>query len=262
VAQPGKSVGTAAAVERLASAGRLLIGCDFDGTLAPIVDRPQDARPISGGMEALAALAALPETEVALISGRSLHDLAELAGPAPGITLIGGHGWEWSDGPDTALTEEQAHLLGQLVERSEQIIRDVPGALVERKPGSVAVHVRRSSRDDAARVLQQVAGGPAAEAGVSVINGKEVVELCVADATKGTAIRELRRRVDPSAVTYFGDDTTDEDAFAELAGTDTGFKVGEGPTRAAERLASPSDVRDVLASLATLRAQHHPSGHP
>ena len=66
------------AIVRLARVPQLLVCCDYDGTLAPIVDTPGDARPRRESVAALRALAALPDTSVAVISGRSLHDLAAL----------------------------------------------------------------------------------------------------------------------------------------------------------------------------------------
>ena len=62
------------------SAQPLLVCLDFDGTLAPIVTRPSDARPLPGTPELLRSLAALPDTEVSVVSGRSLADLRELSG--------------------------------------------------------------------------------------------------------------------------------------------------------------------------------------
>ena len=71
---------------------RLLVTSDFDGTLAPLVNNPADARALPDAVDALLALAGLPDSVVALISGRSLAVLTELSGAPAGVQLIGSHG--------------------------------------------------------------------------------------------------------------------------------------------------------------------------
>ena len=243
----------AAVVAELAATERLVVGCDFDGTLAPIVGDPAAARALPGGLSALSGLAALPRTHVALISGRSRDDLIALAGTPPGVILIGSHGGEWGSDFGEAITVEQAQLLRRVVRTVTAIVGGEPGALIEKKPGSVAVHVRRATRPAAARILAEVEEGPASWDGVSTIAGKEVLELSVVHATKGRAIATLQERFAPSATAYLGDDTTDETVFAMLAPPDAGFKVGPGQTRAGYRLAGPPDVVAVLAALVKRR---------
>src|SRR5262245_60270349 len=87
-----------AALDRLAAAPRLLVALDFDGVLAPIVDVPSAARPLPAAASALGVLATLPETTVALVSGRGLADLAAVSGFGTPIRLVGSHGAEFDDG--------------------------------------------------------------------------------------------------------------------------------------------------------------------
>jgi trehalose 6-phosphate phosphatase len=242
-----------AVVAALAEAERLVVGCDFDGTLAPIVGDPAAARAMPGGLTALAALADLPGTEVALISGRSRADLIALAGTPAGVLLIGSHGGEWGSEFGEAITAEEAQLLNRVIGAVTGIVADEPGALVETKPGSVAVHVRRASRAAAARILAEVAEGPADWDGVATIAGKEVLELSVVHATKGAAIATLQERFGATATAYLGDDTTDETVFAMLGRDDAGFKVGPGQTAARYRLPGPPGVVGLLAHLAEQR---------
>ncbi len=82
------------AARRICAAERLLVAVDFDGTLAPIVDNPPDARAIPMSMESLHAISDLPDTAVAIVSGRSLADLQALIGDPGGLYLIGSHGAE------------------------------------------------------------------------------------------------------------------------------------------------------------------------
>ncbi len=237
----------------LAATERLLVGCDFDGTLAPIVGQPDAARALPGGLAALQALAALPRTHVAMLSGRARGDLARLVGNLPGIMLIGSHGAEWGTDLGETLTGEQGRLLREVIRSVSRIAAGVPGVLLEKKPGSVAVHVRGASRGDAAAILEAVGAGPAQLPGVAVIHGKEVLELCVVEVNKGAAISRLQDIFGPTATTYLGDDTTDESVFERLGESDVGFKVGPGPSMADFRLDGPADVVAALAVLAQRR---------
>src|SRR5690349_8626187 len=86
------------AVARIARVPRLLVACDYDGTLAPIVDDPAYATPLPGAAATIRALASLPQTTVAVISGRSLRDLAALSCMPSEVQLVGSHGSEFDVG--------------------------------------------------------------------------------------------------------------------------------------------------------------------
>ena len=76
----------------------MLVACDFDGTMAPIVANPDDARPLTESAAAMRELAALPSTIAALISGRALRDLATLSRMPAEVHLVGSHGSEFDTG--------------------------------------------------------------------------------------------------------------------------------------------------------------------
>ncbi|HEX8346908.1 MAG TPA: trehalose-phosphatase, partial [Actinoplanes sp.] len=78
-----------AAVTRLARVPQLLVACDYDGTLAPLVDDPTRAAPLPEAVAAIRALAALPQTVVAVVSGRALRDLAALSRLPSEVHLVG-----------------------------------------------------------------------------------------------------------------------------------------------------------------------------
>lgn len=232
----------------------MLVCSDFDGTLSPIVTRPEDAAPLPGVDALLEQLANSDQTEVAVVSGRSLSDLKRLSGLTPPIVLVGSHGGEFESGFATAMSSEQTQLLGQLDDALTRLTADAPGTELERKPISIAVHVRQASRDDADRVLAAVREGPALWPGVHATAGKEVLELAVQQVDKGSAIAALRQAFDRAAtVVFIGDDVTDERAFEALAAADVGVKVGAGPTAAEYRVESVESVRALLALLAALR---------
>lgn len=240
-------------VRKLAGADRLLLGCDFDGTLAPIVGDPAAAGPLPGAVQAMTGLAQLPDTHVAVVSGRARGDLAKRLGDVPGVILIGSHGAEWGTDFAEALTPGQTDLLRAVVRDVRAIVAGTQGPLIEQKPASVAVHVRQASSDDARRILRAVAEGPARRSGVAVINGKEVVELAVAEASKGQAVARLRELVAPTLTVFVGDDATDEAAFAALDREDVGVKVGPGESLAGDRLDGPVEVVALLAAVLNRR---------
>ncbi|HEY0487659.1 MAG TPA: trehalose-phosphatase [Mycobacteriales bacterium] len=239
------------ALRELARTRHLLAASDFDGVLAPIVPTPSEARPLPRSADALAALAALPRTDVAAISGRARDDLRALLAPPPGVHLVGSHGSEF--GPDLSLTPEVADLRRRVESAARELVDGRPGVALETKPVSVAVHVRNAPRDVAASVLAEVLAGPATWDGVHVTEGKEVVELVVVDASKGSALDLLRSRLGATAALFVGDDVTDETAFAVLRDGDVGVKVGPGETAARYRVEDPEEVTAVLELLAEER---------
>jgi trehalose 6-phosphate phosphatase len=241
-------------LERLARTPVLLVASDYDGTLAPIVEDPAAAAPLREAIVALRLLAELPSTHVAVISGRSLADLAELSGLGPPLHLVGSHGSEFDAGFAESLSPVAVALRERIREELESIARQGPGLHVEHKPGSLALHFRRASSAVGERALEAVARGPGALPDVTVKHGKQVVELGVVSTDKGQALRTVRQRLGATAVLFFGDDVTDEDVFVALAGPDVGVKVGEGESAARLRVADPTSVAQALARLATLRA--------
>jgi len=247
--------GLRAALGRIARVPQLLIGCDYDGTLAPLVDDPTAAGPLPEAVAAVRALASLPQTVVAVISGRALRDLATLSRLPSEVHLVGSHGSEFDLGFIQRLAPELTDLHGRLVAELTEIARDHPGVRLETKPASVALHVRGVDQDVAERALAAVRGGPAMWPDVHVTHGKEVVELSLLATDKGAAVDALRVQASASAVLFLGDDVTDENAFAQLHGPDVGVKVGEGETLAAYRVDEPIDAVRVLGFLLETRRQ-------
>lgn len=225
---------TAAVLARLAD-GPLLAGLDFDGTLAPLVDRPEGAR-LDGPMrDRLAALATLIPT--AVVSGRDLDDLRQRVA-VPGLVLVGSHGIEiaWPDGSveRAAGLERSDATLESLIDVLRQATAGMAGVLVEPKRHSVAVHWRLAGPREQASAERLVTGTETRFPAFVIGRGKMVAEFRPAIACdKGTAIGLLRRHATGSgipAVLYIGDDVTDEDAFRALdPRADTGILVASPP---------------------------------
>ncbi|MET8065162.1 trehalose-phosphatase, partial [Micromonospora sp. NPDC005313] len=131
-----------AAIGRIARVPQLLVACDYDGTLAPIVEDPSRAVPLPESVAAVRALAALPQTSVAVVSGRALRDLATLSRLPSEVHLVGSHGSEFDIGFVERLTPELIAVRHRLREALREIAAEHPGIRLERKPASVAVHTR------------------------------------------------------------------------------------------------------------------------
>ena len=237
----------------LATVPVLLVASDYDGTLARIVDSPDQARPEREASVAIRTLAALPHTHVAIISGRALRDLAPLADLPGEVHLVGSHGSEFDMDFSGTLTEQQILRRERLREELADIASQGEGLFIEEKPASIALHYRRADSDVADRALREIEQGPARREGIFVRHGKKVVELSVLRTSKSRALEIIRRRTGASAALVLGDDITDEEAFAALSGTDVGVKVGDGETMARFRVEDPLEVARLLALLSELR---------
>ena len=242
----------------------VLVASDFDGVLAPLVDDPLASRPLPEATAALVRLAALgPAAPLALVSGRDLATLASLASPPPGTHLIGSHGAEQGFiNPDGSLEHTPLILdaanrarLDALIEGLEEIAAARPGAWVELKPAAAVLHTRLADPADA------LSAGPLAhdlgkQLDISGLTGKDVIEFALMRVTKGDALTALRDRLGARRVAYFGDDVTDEHAFALLGIEDFTVHIGGGPSAARFRVASPESAVVVLADVATALERH------
>ena len=241
------------ALEAIAQVPVLFVATDYDGTLAAIVDDPSQAVPVRESIVALRALATLGSTHAAVISGRSLADLAALSSLDGQVMLVGSHGSEFDQDFVRSLTRQQVELRHQVLDEMHRIAARDPQFRIETKPASVAIHYRNVADTVAEPAVQELLAGAATWAEVRVKAGKKVLELTVVDTSKGEAIDALRHRVGATAVVYFGDDVTDEDAFVRLHGPDVSVKVGDGLTAATYRISDPIEVARRLARLAGLR---------
>ncbi|MFG0325975.1 MAG: trehalose-phosphatase [Phycisphaerales bacterium JB037] len=240
-------------IDELARTPVLLVATDYDGTLAPIVEDPDAAKPERESIVALRALAKLPQTHVAVVSGRALADLASLSGLDGPVMLVGSHGSEFDHDFARSLTRDQTRLRKEIRASMERLAERDPGFGVEAKPASIAFHYRNADPGAAEAALDDLRRGPASWEGVQVKEGKKVVELSVVTTSKGEALDTIRSRVGASAVFFLGDDVTDEDAFERLHGPDVGVKVGDGASAARCRVNDTVEVARCLARIAERR---------
>jgi trehalose 6-phosphate phosphatase len=245
------------ALEGLRHVERLLVALDFDGTISPIVAVPSQARPAPEALEMMARLAGAPGTDVALVSGRSRHDLRLVSGANEVVMLIGSHGQEI--GTDLTLSAAESALLTDIGRGVAGAVANIPGVRVEQKPAGLAVHVRGCAPADADRALDLVRGLADELAGTFCLEGKLVIELSTRPLDKGSALRALIDADTSRRVLFAGDDITDESAMAVLRPDDISIRVGPGESLARYRVQDPDEMVEVLAALVHMRTQA-PSG--
>jgi trehalose 6-phosphate phosphatase len=184
---------------------KVLIAFDYDGTLAPIVQVPEQAVMRKTTRKLLVDLARLYPCIV--ISGRALRDTSELLHGVGLREILGNHGME----PWAASRELAEVILSWSVLLKNRLAR-LRGVRVEDKTFSIAVHYRQSS--DKKKAHGAILRAAAALEGARIIGGKQAVNILPRGGPhKGIALERERARLDCDTAIYVGDDETDEDVF-------------------------------------------------
>lgn len=217
---------------------------DYDGTLAPIAPRPEEALPHP---EALRVLEALRQRyPVYVVTGRRVEDLERLL-PLAGLPVVGGHGLE-----EGVVGGEKRSLFPVDLAPLRAHLPQCPGVRVEDKGFSLALHYREARHEARALACLKAWLREVEELlralGLEVLQGKKVLEIKPRGVNKGEAVLRLLARHPGRTPVYIGDDATDEAAFRALEGRGLTLKVGPGPTAAQGRL---RDTEAVLAYLKT-----------
>ncbi len=248
----------------LLARGRLLLCLDYDGTLSEITPKIAEALPLKRARAAIESLAATPaRILVAVISGRDVATVRKLLGLARGIMFAGIHGLELVGADGVArMAQGVEESLGDLRTLRDFLAREVPGGrgfVVEDKRLALALHYRCAAPAEARPMLTRIEEFVARETPrLKLLKGKMVYEMLPrAAAGKGGAVKWFIEQMgEPRPqVAYFGDDTTDEDAFFALRCNKTAATVLVGPERpsfARYRVDAPSAVADILAELAAV----------
>lgn len=252
------------ALERSSEIAGLIAGrrpavfLDYDGTLTPIVARPEDALLHEETRAAVARLAGL--RPVAILSGRDLLDIRAMVA-VDGIVYAGSHGFDIARADGTR-HQRGREFLGELdgAERElRPLVEVVPGATVERKAFAIAVHFRQIAEERVEEVGEAVRRVAAGHPRLRTTGGKKILELRPAlEWDKGWALLWLVEVLDldePGVIAvYLGDDETDEDAFRAVRDRGLGVVVrgeaDERPTAARYALRDTTEVRAFLDRLA------------
>ncbi|HWO88297.1 MAG TPA: bifunctional alpha,alpha-trehalose-phosphate synthase (UDP-forming)/trehalose-phosphatase [Gemmatimonadales bacterium] len=238
----------------------LALFLDYDGTLAPIAERPDLAHLPEDARRALEQAVRAPELDVTIVSGRPLDELRAMVG-VEGLTLVGEHGYD-IEGPGVSFRHEVPRAVQVALARAEEELRalDVPGSIVERKRAGIAFHFRAVVPEYQERAAASAAAIMRRRR-LAVLHGKAVVEgRPGALWDKGRAVLHiLNARHGPewpsrTRALYVGDDTTDGFAFAALRGIGRSILVRDSGSseglQADFLLRSPLDVANLVRWLA------------
>lgn len=254
---------------RIQQAQNLFVFLDYDGTLTPIVSRPElSICPPEVKMH-LEKLRDLPRVYLAIISGRSLEDLREKVGVS-GIIYVGNHGLEIENPVgrhEKILSSARTRELKRITQNLQNSLKEIPGILFEEKGPILSVHYRNVPQKFFARIPQVV------EEELQqwrdrwkMASGKMVLEIRPnVDFHKGRAVREILKTVPSLGLLpiYLGDDQTDEDAFRVLKGQGISVFIGPGglPSGADFFLQNPDEVQEFLLRCQEVRrARSHGPG--
>lgn len=248
---PGSNI-TKALPPRIRNATQYAFFFDLDGTLAPIVERPEQASVPASTRHLLAELQRQSGGAVAIISGRAAKQIDIMTHPLR-LPLSGLHGAQWR-GANGQLHEVELPegQISALYQQLTEIANRHPGTMVEHKGLSVALHYRTAPQH--ADSVNAMATQLATRFGnvFELQTGKMVVEFKPPGVDKGQALQRFMGEPIFCGRTpvMAGDDTTDESAF-EVANRHGGItiRIGPGSTSARYRLSSPEALAQWMASL-------------
>ena len=249
--------------ERRLGGRSLALFLDYDGTLTPIVSSPELAVLDEDMRITLRKLSQL--SPVAIISGRDRADVESLVG-LPNLVYAGSHGFDIAGPGGLKREKEGAEDFVTVLQEAELRLRaalvGIEGVLIEPKRYAIAVHYRLVDEKDVSAVEKAFDAALREAGSLRRTEGKKVFELRPSlDWDKGKAVLWLLTELGldgPGIMPlYIGDDDTDEDAFAALAGRGIAILVADRPrsTRARYRLDSPRAVGAFLRRLIPRRAQ-------
>ena len=234
------------------SQNRLLL-FDYDGTLQPIVSKPEDAIPSQDTLQLLDQLSQDPNNHVVVISGRDKATLKLWLGSLP-ITLVAEHGaWvrfhdhiQWKQ-----MTQQKPVWKDKVRTLFTHYAQQTPGAFVENKDWSMVWHYRNASPFYAQKslvALRRLLKPIAAKEKLRVQENKKNIEIRPLDISKSHSVQEWLLG-EHDFVLAIGDDTTDEDMFKVLPPMAHSIKVGRGLTTAKYRLPTVPTVHHLLSKL-------------
>jgi trehalose-phosphatase len=205
---------------------------DFDGTLAPIVETPDQALLSNETRSRLLSLK--EETRLVIISGRSLDNLKKLV-RIPDIIYVGNHGAEISDGDAVRITHhspDQQERLLEFLERLKENMGSIAGILIEEKGITASIHFRNVAEKDMGPTFDLFwKTAEDFKDNFRITMGKKVFEIRPLKAwDKGDAAALVLKGFPPETLAiYIGDDRTDEDAFRIFRGQGISISVGQNP---------------------------------
>ncbi|MGH7885238.1 MAG: bifunctional alpha,alpha-trehalose-phosphate synthase (UDP-forming)/trehalose-phosphatase [Thermodesulfobacteriota bacterium] len=238
--------------ERYKKSRKCLFLLDYDGSMVPFTNNPQDAKPDKELYKVLKILSGNPKNEVVVISGRDKESLGKWLGAVTnGLSAEHGlwimdDGWKIIDTLSDKWKKEVKPILEIFVDRT-------PGSLIEEKSYSLAWHYRNvdpALSNVRVGELKDTLSHITTNLGVGVLEGNKVIEIKHTSINKGKAALRWIESDKWDTIISIGDDWTDEYVFDVLPKDAYSIKVGFGPSKAKYRLPSVKEVRNLLYYLA------------
>jgi len=250
-------------LQGIAQASFLIILCDLDGTLIPFASTPEKVVIDDDLLCLLQDLSALPSTLAGVISGRPAAYLKEVLA-VPCLFLAGHHGGLIIRGDNQfwlLAIEDFKPLIQKFKEELLSKISDYKGLYAEDKEVVFALHYRLAEEKTARKAKEifiEIAEPFLKKAPLEILEGKKVIELRPKGLNKGLPINYFKKKYPEATIVYFGDDRTDEDAFAALNTSGISILVGSSfyETKAKYHLSSYQEVRIFLREVIKIRKEY------
>ena len=219
--------------KRISNKENIILLFDFDGTLSPIVEHPDDAVLPEKWRKYLTELDSKANLKIGIVTGRAYSDVEKRLG-LEDVLIAANHGCEiWKAGKQIFKKGDEHKVdidrFGRLVDEE---FANIAGLIIEKKDYSIAVHYRmvKSSLQDAVidafiRISEELIDDNRFE----IMRGKKLLEIRPKDFwDKGKAVTWISENYAPdSYICYFGDDVTDEDAFKAVGNKGLTVMVGQ-----------------------------------
>ena len=241
-------------VKDFARAQRRVLLLDYDGTLSPFVERPENARPTTELLRILGRLAGDQRNQAVIVSGRDKSTLQEWFGEI-GIGLVAEHGaWLREKGTDWRMTKPLTNEWKSKIRPILETCTDrLPRSFIEEKEFSLVWHYRAADPELGAQQAKELMDDMVyftANIGLQILQGSKVVEVRQSGIDKGNAALQWISNGGADFTLAAGDDWTDEDLFQVLPSTAYSIKIGLSPSHARFNLRRPDEMVELLRELA------------
>ena len=237
---------------------KILLCLDYDGTLTPIVKKPEYAKLGQNIKHALENIKSNKNIILAIISGRTLSGIKKLVN-LRNVIYAGNHGFEIEIGRDVFIhrgLKEAIPIISKIKKAISKKIKGIRGAFIEDKEFTLSIHWRLVKKKYLNKLFLIIKNIIHNNSKIRLTIGKKVWEIRPNIAwDKGKAVELIYSKVNKNnnlKIIYIGDDTTDEDAFSVLKKEIT-IKIGKSnKSKAKYYLKKQSEIKNILNLLSNI----------